>query len=63
MKILVIVGNDLYINSSANLCHIAYIQGLNTKDNDITVLTGKSGNYVSNQNTSIPQNDNIHYIS
>lgn len=62
MKILVIVGNDLYINSSANLCHIAYIQGLNTKDNDITVLTGKSGNYVSNQNTSIPQNDNIHYI-
>lgn len=28
MRVLVVVGSNLKINTSANLCHKAYIQGL-----------------------------------
>lgn len=39
MKVLVIVGSDLSVNSSANLCHRAYIQGLLDNGFSVDLLT------------------------
>lgn len=39
MKALIVVGSDLSINSSANLCHTAYINGLLNYGCDVDVLT------------------------
>ena len=39
MKVLVVVGNDLRVNSSANLCHKAYIQGLTDLGYSVDLLT------------------------
>ena len=39
MKVLVVVGNDLRVNSSANLCHKAYIQGLTDNGFSVDLLT------------------------
>lgn len=39
MNVLVIVGSDLTVNSSANLCHKAYIQGLLENHCNVDVLT------------------------
>lgn len=39
MNVLVIVGSDLSINTSANLCHKAYIQGLLENHCSVDVLT------------------------
>ena len=39
MRALIVVGSDLSINSSANLCHTAYINGLLNYGCDVDVLT------------------------
>lgn len=44
MRALVVVGSDLEINSSANLCHIAYISGLIQNGYEVDLLTGGSLN-------------------
>lgn len=40
MKALIVVGSDLSINSSANLCHTAYINGLLNYGCDVTFISG-----------------------
>lgn len=40
MKALVIVGSDFTTNSSANLCHRAYIQGLIDNGYEVDILSG-----------------------
>ncbi len=47
MKILVVVGYCLQVNSSANLCHISYIKGLLDGGHEVDLLT------VSNKNQNI----------
>lgn len=47
MKILVVVGYCLQVNSSANLCHISYIRGLVDGGHTVELLT------VSNKNQNI----------
>lgn len=44
MKILVVAGYCLQVNSSANLCHISYIKGLLDGGYTVDLLT------VSNKN-------------
>ena len=39
MKVLVVVGSDLKVNTSANLCHKAYIQGLLENGHHVDILT------------------------
>lgn len=39
MRVLVVVGSDLQLNTSANLCHKAYIQGLIDNNCIVDVLT------------------------
>ena len=39
MRLLVVVGSDLKINTSANLCHKAYIQGLLENGYHVDLLT------------------------
>lgn len=47
MKILVVVGYCLQVNSSANLCHISYLKGLLDGGHTVDLLT------VSNKNQNI----------
>ena len=47
MKILVVAGYCLQVNSSANLCHISYIKGLLDGGHTVDLLT------VSNKNQNI----------
>ena len=47
MKILVVAGYCLQVNSSANLCHISYIKGLVDCGHTVDLLT------VSNKNQNI----------
>ena len=47
MKILVVVGYCLQVNSSANLCHISYINGLLDGGHTVDLLT------VSNKNQNV----------
>lgn len=53
MKILVVVGYCLQVNSSANLCHISYIKGLLDGGHTVDLLT------VSNKNQNIDTGINI----
>ena len=53
MKILIVVGYCLQVNSSANLCHISYIRGLLDGGHTVDLLT------VSNKNQNIDTGINI----
>lgn len=59
MKILVIVASDLGYNSSANLCHLAYLQGLVELGNEITLLCGENASLEKDDMMVIPKNVNI----
>lgn len=48
MNILIVAGCDLSINSSANLCHTAYIKGLLSCGDSIDLLTAGDSNIISN---------------
>ena len=60
MNILVIIGSDLNLNSSANLCHIAYLNGFDLNKDKLTVLTVEHENSL-NENTMLPSK-NVNYI-
>ena len=47
MKVLFIIGSNLKVNNSANLCHLAYIKGCLDNKIDVDVLTmgDKGSNY------------------
>lgn len=54
MKILVIIGDCILTNSSANLCHAAYIQGLVNAGHSVTLLSADGRDYTLDQSVVIP---------
>lgn len=56
MNILVINGDCIQTNTSANLCHIAYIKGLVDAGHDVTLLSADGKDYVLDSSIKIPEN-------
>lgn len=54
MKILVINGDCIQTNTSANLCHLAYINGLIDCGHEVTLLSADSRDYVTDKSMIIP---------
>lgn len=54
MKILVINGDCIQTNTSANLCHLAYIRGLLSAGHDVTLLSADSRDYTLDPSMVIP---------
>ena len=54
MKVLVINGDCIQTNSSANLCHIAYIQGLVNAGHEVTLLSADGRDYILDESIKIP---------
>lgn len=55
MKVLVINGDCITTNSSANLCHLAYIRGLVDSGYDVTLLSADGRDYVCDESMVIPK--------
>ena len=54
MNILVINGACLQTNSSANLCHLAYLQGLLDAGHEVTLLSADGRDYSLDKAMVIP---------
>lgn len=54
MKILVINADCLNVNSSANLCHLAYIRGLVDLGHDVTLISADGRDYSLDPNMEVP---------
>lgn len=54
MKILVIIGDCIQTNTSANLCHLAYIRGLLSAGYEVTLLSADGRDYKLDPSMSIP---------
>ena len=55
MKILVINGDCIQTNTSANLCHIAYINGLVESGHEVTLLIADGRDYQLDSSIVIPE--------
>ena len=55
MKILVINGDCLQVNTSANLCHLAYIRGLVCADHRVDVLCADGRDYQLDSSMQLPE--------
>lgn len=55
MKILVINGDCIQTNSSANLCHLAYIRGLLAAGHEVTLLSADGRDYKVDPAMEIPE--------
>ena len=55
MKILVVVGNCLKVNSSANLCHLAYIKGFIDYGCDVTVISMSDTGQIIDDSIELPK--------
>lgn len=55
MKILVINGDCITFNSSANLCHLAYIRGLVNSGHEVTLLSSEGKDYKHDESMKIPE--------
>ena len=55
MKILVINGDCLQVNSSANLCHLAYIRGLVEAGHQVDVLCADGRDYQLDPSMTLPE--------
>lgn len=62
MKILVINADCLTRNSSANLCHLAYIRGLLEAEYEVSVLSADGRDYVLDANMQIPEKANSYTV-
>ena len=54
MRILVINGDCVQVNSSANLCHLAYIRGLAEAGHELTLLSADASVYQKDPAMQIP---------
>ncbi len=54
MKVLVINGDCIQTNSSANLCHLSYIQGLIDNDVDVTLISACGAEYKTDPAIVVP---------
>ena len=62
MNILVINGDCLQVNTSANLCHLSYIQGLIDAGHNVTVLSADGRDYKTDPLMTIaPQAKSVTY--
>lgn len=55
MNVLVINGDYLQKNSSANLCHLAYIRGLLDAGHEVTLLSADGRDYTRDESMVIPE--------
>ena len=55
MKVLVINGDCVQTNSSANLCHLSYIRGMIDSGMDVTLLSAGGNGYETDPMMQIPQ--------
>ena len=55
MEILVINGGCLTVNSSANLCHLAYIRGLVENGHNVTVLSTSEKGQIIDKSMALPK--------
>lgn len=55
MKILFINGDCIQVNSSANLCHLAYLQGLVDAGHEVTLLSASGKGYSLDSSMKIPE--------
>lgn len=62
MNILVINGYCLSVNSSANLCHLSYLQGLVDAGAHVSSLSIDSADYPADSSMKIPDEIDRHYI-
>jgi len=63
MKILVINADCLTRNSSANLCHLAYIKGLVDLNYEVTLLSADDSEYEIDESMMIPEEVNCHFVN
>lgn len=63
MKVLVVIGQCLKVNSSANIAHCAYIQGLIDNGANVDLLTGSDEGQIVDSNIIIPKVDNVYEYS
>lgn len=56
MKILIVVAGCLKVNSSANLCHRAYIQGFVDNGDDVTVISISEEGQIIDETIKMPSN-------
>ena len=63
MEVLVVIGQCLKVNSSANIAHCAYIQGLIDNGANVDLLTGSDEGQIVDSNIIIPKVDNIYEYS
>lgn len=54
MRILVINGDCIQTNTSANLCHIAYLNGLVDAGHDVTLISADGRDYLLDESIVIP---------
>lgn len=54
MKILIVVGACLKVNSSANLCHRAYIEGFVKANHDVTVISISDKGQIVDKSIELP---------
>ena len=54
MKILVIIGECVQRNTSANLCHLAYLRGMIDAGHDVTLLSADGRDYELDPSMVIP---------
>lgn len=62
MKILVINGECIQTNTSANLCHLAYIRGLLQAGHEVTLLSADGRDYTLDPAMQIPSQVTHHTI-
>lgn len=55
MKILVINADCITVNSSANLCHLAYLNGLINSGHEVTLLSADGRDYKQDPSMKIPE--------
>ena len=60
MEILVINGDCIQVNTSANLCHLAYIRGLVDAGHHVTLLSADSRDYQTDPAMRIPESVESH---
>ncbi len=55
MKILVVIGDYVLANSSANLCHLAYLKGFVDAGHDVTLISADGRDYAKDDLMKIPE--------
>lgn len=62
MKVLFINGGCLTVNSSANLCHIAYIKGLIENGHEVTVFSTSQKGQIIDESIQLPEGATYKYF-